>query len=218
MDKMSEQSNLREDSKTQGGERETSTDQGKTSQTTQDQKEEFVPKKGAISVMCHVDILWIFHFKIKPTKQCNEITRCVARSRTKAKQLHRLKTLEESFTGSTSYKKKLRRWKEIKHYNICKAMVLICTLLKKWVWQGMQCLAASTCLKLSCHVYGEMPEQNKKQALYCPILKQPQTCDEAPHKLYLSSTAHFIKYFLEDHTGKMITKNLRQALESWRLQ
>lgn len=89
-------------------ERETSTDQGKTSQITQDEKEEFVPKKGAIFVMCHVNILWIFHFKIKPTKQCNENTRCVARSKTKAKQLHRLKTLEESFTRGTLYKKKLR--------------------------------------------------------------------------------------------------------------
>lgn len=59
-------------------ERETSTDQGKASQTTQDEKEEFVPKKGTIFVMCHVDILWIFHLKMKPTKQCNEITRCVA--------------------------------------------------------------------------------------------------------------------------------------------
>lgn len=112
--------------------------------------------------------------------------------------------------------------------HICKAMVLICTLLKKmgfrelvttldprYVMPGHKHLPE---VELPC-VCRDATAKQKTSFVVSSILKQPQTCDQAaPHKPYLSLTAHFIKYFLENHTGKMITQNLRQALESWRLQ
>lgn len=55
-------------------------------------------------------------------------------------------------------------------------------------------------VKLPC-VWRDAGAKQKANFVVSSILKQPQTCDEAaPHKPYLSLTAHFIKYFLEGHT------------------
>lgn len=151
-------------------------------------------------------------------------------------------SLEESFARGTPYDKKSRRWKDITSAIttfICKDMAPVYTVEKKGFRELVKTLDPRYVMPSRKHfsdielprLYREcrakVEEELRSVSYYATTTDLWTSRTTQP---YMSLTIHFIKedwtlcsrclqtsYFPDDHTGVMIAKGLREALQSWGL-
>ena len=181
-----------------------------------------------------------YHLRKNHEKQHGESLRMKSTKASSAQ--NKPQTVQEAFARGTPYDKDSRRWKEITAaiaIYTCKDMAPIYTVEKQGFRElvrtldpryTMQSRKYFTRIQLP-HLYQEcrakVEEEIHKVLHYAVATDMWSSRTTHP---YMSLTIHFIwdwtlcsrclqaSYFPDDHTGEIIARDLREALESWGLR